>query len=114
MHEALSWSFRDAMLWPWLPTPPTDEKVPLNITVVFGKPVSQEWLDGSSRVHGEGGVAVVDTKDSFPERSPERSRDRSPGTPLAWDSRSCMVQWGMPELLNEIDPAGYIVFSEGR
>lgn len=39
---------------------------------------------------------------------------RSPNIPPRWDSSICMESWGVPELQTEVDPGGYLLFSEGR
>eukprot|EP00752_Nemacystus_decipiens_P010638 g9475.t1 len=35
-------------------------------------------------------------------------------TPPAWDSSLCMAHWGRPELQNEPDPDGYVIYVNGR
>ncbi|CAB1096959.1 unnamed protein product [Ectocarpus sp. CCAP 1310/34] len=35
-------------------------------------------------------------------------------TPPAWDSTLCMAHWGVPELQDEPDPNGYVVYVNGR
>lgn len=85
--------------WPWDTRRVLEEDEPLNITILFGDEVGQEWVDGSTwtnRFHA--GTA----------------RRRSRVTPPHWNSGGCMTKWGVPELQKEVDPRGYIVFSEGR
>lgn len=35
-------------------------------------------------------------------------------TPPAWDSSLCMRHWGVPELSDEPDPKGYLIYVNGR
>ena len=35
-------------------------------------------------------------------------------TPPAWDSSLCMAHWERPELQNEPDPDGYVIYVDGR
>lgn len=32
----------------------------------------------------------------------------------AWDSTACMTHWGRPELVDNPDPNGYVIFVNGR
>lgn len=36
------------------------------------------------------------------------------GTPPVWDSTLCMHHWGVPQLQEEIDPNGYLIYVSGR
>lgn len=97
--RSLSTLPRDALAWwPWDTTPIPEEPLPLNVSVLYGVDSGQEWLDGSVSI---GGAA-------------DRADRRSRATPPPWDSGECMASWGLPELQREVDPRGYVVFSEGR
>ena len=91
--------------WLWETAPVPEEPIPLNLTIQAGEEVGWEWLDGGIQV----GQVAANAANLH-----HTSEERSPAIPEQWDSGACMDSWGVPELQREIDPRGYIVFSEGR
>lgn len=98
VREATSWRFPSLFSGP--PTlDALDDESPLNITVSIGSSVGDEWLDGLDNLHL--------SRDAI-----ERTGTRM--TPPLWDSGRCMEIHGTPKLQTEVDPGGYLIFTEGR
>lgn len=99
IQDASAWHIRDLFTWLW-EQPPELDKSPradahvYDITEAYGNDVGSEWLNGS----------FVDTSE----------KQRPEGTPERWNSSSCMSRWNMADLQDDVDPKGYLVFSEGR
>ena len=100
LQDALGW-------WLWERAPVPEEPIPFNLTVRVGEEVGWEWLDGGIRV-AQVAANAADLRDRH------RAEGQSSAVPEQWNSAACMDSWGVPELQNEVDPRGYIVFSEGR
>lgn len=99
LQEASAWRMSNLFTWLWEQPPEVDksprtEEHVYDITEAYGNDVGLEWLNGS----------FVDTSD----------KHRPEGTPARWNSSSCMSRWNMTDLQKEVDPMGYLVFSEGR
>lgn len=73
---------------------------PFKGSVTSGEAVGREWLDGINdpRLTRE-----------------DVDKGRSPSTPPSWHSARCMTQHWMPGIGgDDVDPGGYLLFSEAR
>ncbi|CAM9633051.1 unnamed protein product [Ectocarpus sp. 12 AP-2014] len=92
--------------WLWGETSIPDEVPPLNFSVLVGEEAGREWLQGAEARSGDSTAAL--------EGVQLAEGRRSPNIPPRWNSSTCMESWGVPELQTEVDPGGYLLFSEGR
>ncbi|CAB1096761.1 unnamed protein product [Ectocarpus sp. CCAP 1310/34] len=92
--------------WLWGETSIPDEVPPLNFSVLVGEEAGREWLQGAEARSGDSTAAL--------EGVQQVEGRRSTNIPPRWDSSTCMESWGVPELQTEVDPGGYLLFSEGR
>lgn len=99
LQDALGW-------WPWETPPVLEVPVPFNLTTRAGEEVGWDWLDG--------GIRVARIAANAANLNLDGAEGRSSAGPEQWDSRACMDSWGVPQLQREVDPRGYVVFSEGR
>ncbi|CBJ48815.1 expressed unknown protein [Ectocarpus siliculosus] len=98
LHNVSAWRL-------WGETSIPDEVPPLNFSVLVGKEAGGEWLQGAEARSGDSTAAL--------EGVQQAEGRRSTNIPPRWDSSTCMESWGVPELQTEVDPGGYLLFSEG-